>query len=277
MNYNKSNKKINISVVIPMYNAALTIFNTLESVRNQEFDGDLEIIVVNDGSTDNSLGLVTKYKNEHEALNILIIDKANGGVASARNAGIKAAKDEFMALLDSDDEWLPNKLKTIMPYFSNMEIDCIGSSRNGRILKCGFKTIKKLTRIYPHDLVFRWNPQTSSVVLRKSIVEKIGLYNESMKYAEDCEYWLRIAYYCKFFVIPDSLVITGRGKHDYGESGLSGNLKAMHVGELRAIYSAFNMGAITSFTYCLALLFASLKYMKRKIIVTMRKVKYIKL
>jgi glycosyltransferase involved in cell wall biosynthesis len=259
-----------ISVVIPVYNATSTIFNTLESVRNQEFDDSLEIIVVNDGSTDDSPDLVTKYKNEYQELNIRMIDKTNGGVASARNAGIKAAKGEFIALLDSDDEWLPNKLKTIMPYFSNTEIKCIGSSRNGRILKCGFKTIKKLTRIYPHDLVFRWNPQTSSVVFCKSIVEKLGFYNEDMKYAEDGEYWLRIAHHCGFFVIPDSLVITGDGKHDYGDSGLSANLKAMHIGELKAIYSAYNMGAITSFTYCLARLFAILKYMKRRIVVTMR-------
>ncbi|MDR2407261.1 MAG: glycosyltransferase, partial [Bacteroidales bacterium] len=227
-------------------------------------------IIVNDGSTDNSLDLVAKYKNEHEELNICIINKVNGGVASARNAGIKVAKGEFIALLDSDDEWLVNKLKTIMPYFNNKEIDCIGSSRNGRILKCGFKTIKKTTQIYPHDLVFRWNPQTSSVVFRKSIVEKIGLYNENMKYAEDGEYWLRIAHYCRFFVIPDSLVITGGGKHDYGESGLSGNLKKMHIGELKAIYSAYNMRAITLFSYYLARIFAMLKYMRRKIFVAMR-------
>jgi glycosyltransferase involved in cell wall biosynthesis len=271
VNISRNGSAVYISVVIPMYNAALTIFNTLESVRNQEFDGNnIEIIIVNDGSTDNSSDLVAKYQNEHKELNIRIIDKTNGGVASARNAGIKAANGEFIALLDSDDEWLPNKLKIIMPYFSNTEIDCIGSSRNGQILKCGFKTIKELIRIYPHDLVYRWNPQTSSVVFRKSIVEKIGLYNESMKYAEDGEYWLRIAYHCGFFVISDSLVITGGGKHDYGDSGLSGNLKAMHIGELKAIDSAYNMGAITSFAYCFARSFASLKYLKRRIVVAMR-------
>jgi glycosyltransferase involved in cell wall biosynthesis len=261
-----------ISVIIPVYNASLTIINTLESVRNQKFDGNIEIVIVNDGSTDNSSDLVAKYQNEHKELKIHIMEKTNDGVASARNAGIKAANGEFIALLDSDDEWLPNKLKIMMPYFDNMEIDCIGSARNGRMLRCGFKTIKKLTRIYPHDLVFRWNPQTSSVVFRKSIVEKIGLYNENMRYAEDGEYWLRIAYNCGFFVIPDSLVITGGGKHDYGDSGLSGNLKKMHIGELKAIDSAYNMGAVTLFSYYLARLFGILKYMRRKIIVVMRKI-----
>jgi glycosyltransferase involved in cell wall biosynthesis len=254
-----------------MYNAALTIFNTLESVRNQDFNGDIEIIIVNDGSSDSSPELAAQYKDEHKELHIRIIDKTNGGVASARNAGIKAADGEFIALLDADDEWLPNKLKTIMPYFENKEIDCIGSSRNGQVLKCGFKTIKILTRIYPGDLVFRWNPSTPSVVFRKSIVEKIGFYNENMKYAEDGEYWLRIAHNCGFFVIPDSLVITGGGKHDYGDSGLSGNLKGMHCGELKAIRSAYNMGAISRIMCNTAQLFAILKYIKRLIVVKLRK------
>jgi glycosyltransferase involved in cell wall biosynthesis len=264
-------RKNDISVIIPMYNAALTIVNTLESVRNQEFDGNIEIIVINDGSTDNSSDLVARYKDEHKELNICIINKTNGGVASTRNAGIKAANGEFIALLDSDDKWLPNKLKTIMPYFNNAEIDCMGSSRNGRILTCGFQTIKKLTRIYPTDLVFRWNPQTSSVVFRKSIVEKIGLYNENMKYAEDGEYWLRIAQNCGFYVIPDSLVITGGGKNDYGDSGLSGNLKMMHKGEMWAIDNALRIGGISLPICFCAKVFAKIKYIRRIFVVVLRK------
>jgi glycosyltransferase involved in cell wall biosynthesis len=262
----------NISVVIPMYNAASTIVNTLESVRNQEYDHEeIEIIIINDGSSDNSLEIVAEYKAKYTGLNISIVDKKNGGVASARNAGIQAANGEFIALLDADDTWLPHKLKTVMPYFANTAIDCIGSSRNGRILKCGFRTIKRLTRIYPIDLVFRWNPSTPTVVFRKSIVEKIGLYNEELRYAEDGDYWLRIAHYCRFFVIPDSLVITGHGKHDYGDSGLSGNLREMHLGELKAIKNAHIMGGI-SLTVCYAAqFFAVVKYMRRKIIVSLRK------
>jgi glycosyltransferase involved in cell wall biosynthesis len=262
-----------ISIIIPVYNAALTIINTLESVRNQIFKGNIEIIIINDGSTDNSLDLVTQYKTEHRELNIQIINKINGGAASARNVGIKAANREFIALLDSDDIWLPNKLKTIMPYFANKDINCIGSSRNGRILKCGFKTIKKLTRIYPHDLVFRSNLATPTVVFRKSIVEMTGLYNENMRYGEDVEYWLRIAHNVGFYVIPNSLVITGGGKHDFGESGLSSNLKEMHIGELKAIYSAYVIEAISGVTYNLAQIFARLKYVRRVIVVKLRKLK----
>jgi glycosyltransferase involved in cell wall biosynthesis len=259
-----------ISIVIPLYNAASTIVNTLESVRKQEYDGKVEIIIINDGSLDDSLDIVTVYSNKHRDLNIRIFNKTNGGVASARNIGIKEAMGEFIALLDSDDEWMDNKLKVIMPYFNDPEIECIGSSRNGRKLKCGFKIIRKLTRIYPIDLVFRWNPQTSTVVFRKSIVNKIGFYNENLRYAEDGDYWLRIAYHCGFFVIPDSLVVTGKGKHDYGESGLSGNLKEMYKGECNAITNAYTMGGISLLFFLAARTFAMVKYIRRKIVVGLR-------
>jgi glycosyltransferase involved in cell wall biosynthesis len=262
-----------ISVIIPLYNAASTIVNTLNSVRNQEYDDILEIIIINDGSTDNSLDLVTQYKNEHSDLNICIINKVNGGVASARNMGINAANGKFIALLDSDDEWRPNKLKIIMPHFATDEIECIGSSRNGLPLKCGFKTIKKLTRIYPTDLVFRSNLATPAVVFRKSIVGKTGLFNEKLRYGEDYEYWLRIAQYCGFYVIPDSLVITGNGKNDYGDSGLSANLKMMHTGVLRAIDNTLQNGGISTITCIFAKIFARIKYIRRIIVVVLRKSK----
>jgi hypothetical protein len=108
-------------------------------------------------------------------------------------------------------------------------------------------------------------------VFRKSIVEKTGLYNENMRYGEDTEYWLRIAHYCGFFVIPDSLVITGNGKNDYGDSGLSSNLKEMHTGELWAIDNALRNGGITLIICFFAKLFAGIKYMRRIIVVALRK------
>jgi glycosyltransferase involved in cell wall biosynthesis len=202
-----------------------------------------------------------------------IIDKINGGVSSARNAGIRAANGEFIALLDADDEWLANKLKTIMPYFNNLEIECIGSSRNGLILKCGFKVIKKLTRIYPHDLVFRSNLSTPTIVFRKSIIDKIGLFDESMRFGEDFDYWLRIASDCGFFVIPDSLIVTGGGKYDYGDSGLSANLKEMYLGVLKAINNAYDMGSVSWTAFNAAKVLAKLKHMRRIIIVGLRRLK----
>jgi glycosyltransferase involved in cell wall biosynthesis len=260
-----------ISVIIPMYNSSSTIVNALESVRKQKYIDALEIIIVNDGSTDSSLDVVNLFRSEHKELNIKVINKINGGVASARNVGINKANGEFIALLDSDDEWIDNKLNIMMPYFDDPGVECLGSARNDRILKVGFKTVKRLIKIYPYDLVFRWNPQTSSVVFRREVIEKIGTYNEKMRYAEDGEYWLRIAHYCGFYVIPDSLVTTGNGKHEYGDKGLSGNLREMHTGELSAIDSAFTMGSISLFICFTAKLLAKIKYLRRKLVVRIRK------
>ena len=259
-----------ISVVIPMYNATKTIIDSLESVRKQEYKDNLEIIIVNDGSADNSLDVVKKYKTEYSFLDIIIIDKKNSGVASARNRGMKVAKYELIAFLDSDDEWLEEKLNIMIPYFDNDKIDFLGSGRNGVPLKVGLRKITKLTRILPKDLVFRWNPQPSTVVLRKNILSKVGFFDESFRYAEEGDYWLRIAYNCGFFVIPDSLVMTGHGKHDYCDSGLSSNLKMMHVGELSAIKNACSNNMISLIMYILAKIFARIKYFRRVLVFSLR-------
>ena len=107
-----------ISVIIPMYNAGKTIVRALESVRNQTYKAQsyepLEIIVINDGSTDRSLQVVNRYMQEHPEMDITIIDKPNGGVSSARNAGFRQATGQWLALLDSDDQWLPNKMEVQM-------------------------------------------------------------------------------------------------------------------------------------------------------------------
>ena len=97
------------SVVIPLYNKADTIERTLRSVQAQKCR-DFELIIVNDGSTDNSLEVVRALSNE---IPLQIIDKPNGGVSSARNAGASAAKGRFIALLDGDDVWFPDHLERL--------------------------------------------------------------------------------------------------------------------------------------------------------------------
>ena len=94
-----------------MYNAENVICNALDSVKNQTFPLEkFEIIVVNDGSTDNSFEVVKSYIEKNPDLNIQLINQKNGGVSKARNAALKLAKGDYIALLDSDDEWLPTKI-----------------------------------------------------------------------------------------------------------------------------------------------------------------------
>ena len=96
------------SVVIPLYNKELSIGNTIQSVLNQTYQ-DFEIVVINDGSTDKSLKVVEKINDPR----ISIINKANGGVSSARNRGIKESNFEWIAFLDGDDLWMENHLKIL--------------------------------------------------------------------------------------------------------------------------------------------------------------------
>ena len=96
------------SVIIPLFNKEYFIRETLKSVLRQHFD-DFEIIIINDGSTDNSLNVINEFKDPR----IQIISQSNSGLSAARNHGIKLAKGTFLALLDADDEWDINYLKTI--------------------------------------------------------------------------------------------------------------------------------------------------------------------
>ena len=100
---------MNISVVIPLYNKENAIVKTLQSVFDQTIS-DFEVVVVDDGSTDNSLEVVRAIRDAR----IRVIHKENGGVSSARNVGIKAAKGQYVALLDGDDLWQPNGLLAVL-------------------------------------------------------------------------------------------------------------------------------------------------------------------
>ena len=98
-----------VSIVIPLYNKEKLIANTLRAVLGQTYQ-DFEIVIVNDGSTDNSVAEVNKIADRR----IRLINQANAGVSAARNRGIEEARGEYIALLDADDQWLPEYLATQM-------------------------------------------------------------------------------------------------------------------------------------------------------------------
>lgn len=101
-----------VSIIIPAYNASRTIIRTLDSLKNQtRFDLIKEILVINDGSTDDTVALLENYKQLNPNMPIQIINKMNGGVSTARNIGLKLSSGEWIGLCDSDDEWLPRKLE----------------------------------------------------------------------------------------------------------------------------------------------------------------------
>ena len=260
-----------ISVVIPMYNAEKTILNVLDSVQNQTFLPH-EIVIVNDGSTDRSLQIVQKYKEENKKIPIQLIDKKNGGVSSARNLGMKVAQGDWIALLDSDDVWLPHKLERQKQILNaNPQIDFLGTSRNDETIKSIlWKKLGNLTKISPKNLMVKFVFVVPTVIFKKEIVETVGFFDENQKYAEEGNYFIRIATTNSCYFLNESLVITGGGKAHFGESGLSGNILEMEKGELKNLKYSYNVQIINTLEYVFLYAFSVLKYIRRCIIVKLR-------
>jgi glycosyltransferase involved in cell wall biosynthesis len=268
----RSKKNPLVSVIIPMYNAVSTIADCLHSVLQQTY-ASYEIIVVDDGSTDKSVSVVKNIIAKAKDKKITLVRKKNGGVSSARNAGMRKARGEFIALLDSDDEWLRGKLAAQMMIFEkNPTVDFVGCGRNNEGVSFLFKKVKGLTKVSVRDLIFKMNPQSSTAVFRKRTADAVGFYDESMHCAEDGDYWIRICAQHQFCVTGDNLVITGKGKPNFGHSGLSAKLWKMEKGELRNTVRALQRGYIGFHIFIAAIVFSLVKFARRIALVQMRKI-----
>lgn len=262
-----------VSVIIPMYNAQDSIIKCLESVIKQSYQDALEIIVINDGSKDSSQLLVTDFAQKYPHYSIQLINQKNGGVSKARNTGLRVAKGDFIALLDSDDEWAENKLEIQMKILlSNSEIDFLGCGRNDEVLKMFGRKIEKLHQSSVAELLFKMHPQTSTAIFKKELFLKFGGYNENMTHAEDGELWIRYCAVSNFFYLPLSLVITGGGKPSFGHSGLSSNLNKMYEGNLFILKQAYSNNYIGFSLYYVLLVFYKMKHLRRIFITKFRKI-----
>lgn len=192
------NAKPLISIVIPAYNAAHHIVDALNSVLEQTID-DYEVIVVNDGSPDTPQleKELTPYLDE-----IIYIARSNGGPAAARNSGILAAKGEYVAFLDSDDQWVPNHLAQMMEVlqqdptldlvygdavsFGNVSEE--GATSMGANPSEGLATFESL-------VLSKCTVVSSTVVARRQALIDAGLFDETFVYAEDFDLWARLAYH----------------------------------------------------------------------------------
>jgi glycosyltransferase involved in cell wall biosynthesis len=198
----KTKNNILISVIIPTYNRKHIVEEAIRSALNQTMK-DFEVIVIDDGSNDGTAEYL-------ESLNlpINIISKKNGGVASARNAGIKMARGRYVAFLDSDDVWLPDKLKTQFEYLTaHPNIPLVYTDEyievNGDVMpKTRFQRADVGEDIKDNFLlsgfVQRTPIHTSAVMVRKDVLDEVGYFNETLKIHEDSELWNRISMKYKF-------------------------------------------------------------------------------
>lgn len=254
-----------------MYNASASIIRSLTSVEQQIYTGKIEILIINDGSKDDSVSLVEQYATENPHLNIRLFSQSNKGVSSTRNFGLREAKGDYIALLDADDEWSSDKLeKQMKVLMENTEIDFLGCARNNEVLQIFNKKIKSLHKATVKELFIKMYPQTSTAVFKKKLYEKFGGYNESMTHAEDGNLWIRYCANANFYYMPNSLVITGGGKPSFGHSGLSSNLKAMQKGNEFNFKEALANNYISYPFYLFIYFFAKMKYLRRILITSIR-------
>ncbi|WP_195318411.1 glycosyltransferase family 2 protein [Weissella cibaria] len=267
-------EQISISVVIPAYNSAATIDRSVNSVLRQTFIPDaFEIIIVDDGSKDETIKVVEEIIKKHPNWQIRLLKKSNGGVSSARNMGIINSKHDWIMFLDSDDVWVSKKIEIQARTISeNPRIDFLGGNVQPELTKIPFVGIlSNLHRVKPIELLIKWVPQTSTVLVRKSILEGISLYDETMRYAEDGDLYLRIAEQYNFYVQQVQLVEYGDGKRMFGDSGLSGNLKGMLLGNIVILNKAFRRNSLSVERYMAFYLWNVIKYMRRVMVVNLEK------
>ena len=266
----EKNSKLKISVVIPMYNAEKTIVKCLQSVVNQLPKEELEVIVVDDGSQDNSLEIVESFINKND-YNIRIIKQENRGVSSARNVGIKSSSYELIALIDSDDVWLKGKLIHQISILKKYNADFIGTLHNNLPLGFPYKLIGEIFEVSLHKMLIKMAPSTITALFKKSLIESVGYYDENQKYTEDGNSWLRFSMNGKMIILNKNYAIAGDFKPLFGHSGLSGNLEEMYKGELKNLKDILRLKYINFFQYIFYIFYTSLKYYRRILVVKIRK------
>lgn len=201
-----------ISVVIPTHNRRRMLRRALQSVRDQSY-APIEVIVVDDGSTDNSSELVIGEFPE-----VSYRRQPHRGVSAARNLGIEASRGEWLAFLDSDDEWLPAKLgKQMEELTKHAEYRMCHTNerwiRNGRRVNQGRRHAKHGGWIYQECLPLCAISPSSSLIHR-SILEEIGTFDEEMEACEDYDLWLRIASRYPVLLVDEPLTIKHGGHTD---------------------------------------------------------------
>jgi glycosyltransferase involved in cell wall biosynthesis len=198
-----------ISVIIPLYAYAQYLDEAIQSVLAQTVKPD-EIICVSDGAIDQSVEIAKKYP-------VKIIEKKNGGLASARNAGIREATSEFVMSFDSDDIMRPDCIEEHMKLADkNTVVTCA-------LMAFGSEAYTARPEVASYELLMKRNVIYSNSVFPKDLWEKVGGFDENMKLGlEDWEYWIRCAKAGAKFVTSDEVCLLWR-RHPQAMSTASAN------------------------------------------------------
>ncbi len=207
----KTGKNPLISVIIPTYNRGWIIKEAIVSVLAQDYL-NFELIVVDDGSTDITHDILNSYQK-----NILVLRQNNKGVSSARNRGLAEASGHFIAFLDSDDTWLPQKLSRQVDFFHSNP-DALICQTEEIWIRNNVRVNPKKRHKKPSGMIFEPSlslclVSPSAVMIKRNLFEEVGLFDETLPACEDYDLWLRIS--CRHPVhLIDTPLIIKRGGHD---------------------------------------------------------------
>jgi glycosyltransferase involved in cell wall biosynthesis len=207
----KTGKNPLISVIIPTYNRGWIIKEAIDSVLAQEYI-NYELIVVDDGSTDDTHDILNSYQK-----NFLVLRQNNKGVSAARNRGLAAASGRLIAFLDSDDTWLPQKLSQQVDFFQSNP-DALICQTEEIWIRNNVRVNPKKRHKKPSGMIFEPSlslclVSPSAVMIKRNLFEEVGLFDETLPACEDYDLWLRIS--CRHPVhLIDTPLIIKRGGYD---------------------------------------------------------------
>jgi glycosyltransferase involved in cell wall biosynthesis len=228
-------KMAKVDVIIPAFNAANYLPAALESVFSQTFD-DWQILIVDDGSTDNTAEMVAPFLDRFGS-KIRFIKQNNRGVSAARNTAIQASTAEFLALLDADDLWLPCRLSESLKILAERpqaglayglvtHIDAEG--RLGETFEGNRRYAEG--HIAPHIYMRKVEMPCATVTLRRRCIDEVGIFDEAMRATEDRDLWLRIALRYEVAFVPKVLAY-----YRVSPNSASADPQLMLKGQLRFI------------------------------------------
>ena len=211
-----------ISVIIPAYNAERFIARSLDSVWKQDFHGSMEVLVIDDCSSDATFNLLQKTASAEPRLKVLRQER-NQGPAAARNRGIAASSGRYIAFLDADDYWKPSFLKKTSDFLdANQDAACVFVGQEHKTVsaessiepKCLVRGTAPEMPLVLDDFFVFWREQgvtplcSGSLMIRGELLRKIGGQREEFRVCEDLEYWCYIALHGKIGFIPEILFVS---------------------------------------------------------------------
>lgn len=224
-----------VSVIIPAYNAQKTIETTIKSVLNQTWT-DLELIIINDGSTDQTLEVINRFDDPR----LKVFSYPNGGVSASRNRGFARSSGAYVSFIDADDLWTPDKLEWQLKALKNEPEAAVAYSWTDYIDKAGnlVEQGERVTlsgNVYPELLVSYFLSSGSNALIKQEALVKVGGFDETLTGPEDWDLFIRLATCYPFVAVP-RLGILYRICHN---QSISTNLHRQEDQSLRVIEKSF--------------------------------------